>query len=147
MGKKLFDYVIGNPPYQEDTKGAGRQAKPIYNLFVDNSKNIAKKSVSLITPSRWFSGGMGLENFRKEMLNDRHLKVIVDYTNAKDIFPNTSISGGVNYFVWQRNYEGDCTFTNITNGEISTKIRNLSEFPILVRYNQAVDIIRKVEKK
>lgn len=146
MGKKLFDYVIGNPPYQEDTKGAGRQAKPIYNLFVDNSKNIAEKSVSLITPSRWFSGGMGLENFRKEMLNDRHLKVIVDYTNAKDIFPNTSISGGVNYFVWQRNYEGDCTFTNITNGEISTKIRNLSEFPILVRYNQAVDIIRKVEK-
>lgn len=48
MGKKLFDYVIGNPPYQEDTKGAGRQAKPIYNLFVDNSKNIAKRAFHLL---------------------------------------------------------------------------------------------------
>ncbi len=146
MGKKLFDYVIGNPPYQQDTDGAGRQAKPVYNLFMNEAKKIASNSISLITPSRWFSGGMGLDSFRSEMLNDHHLKAIVDYTNAKDIFPNTSISGGVNYFVWKRNYEGDCTFTNTTNGETSTKIRDLSEFPVLVRYNRAVDIIHKVEK-
>lgn len=43
MGKKLFDYVIGNPPYQEDTDGAGRQAKPVYNLFVDEAKKITRK--------------------------------------------------------------------------------------------------------
>jgi site-specific DNA-methyltransferase (adenine-specific) len=144
MGKKLFDYVIGNPPYQEDTDGAGRQAKPVYNLFVDEAKKITRKSISLITPSRWFSGGMGLDGFRNEMLNDRHLKGIVDYTNAKDIFPNTSISGGVNYFIWKSDYEGDCTFTNTTNGETTTLVRDLREFPVLVRYNQAVDIIHKV---
>ncbi len=146
MGKKLFHYVIGNPPYQEDTDGAGRQAKPVYNLFMDEAKKIACDSISLITPSRWFSGGMGLDSFRSEMLSGRHLKAIVDYTNAKDIFPNTSISGGVNYFVWKRDYEGDCTFTNTTNGETSTKIRDLSEFPVLVRYNRAIDIIHKARK-
>ncbi len=143
--KRLFDFVIGNPPYQEDTDGAGRQAKPVYNLFVEEAKKITNESFSLITPSRWFSGGMGLDNFRNEMLNDRHIKCIVDYTNAKDIFPNNSVSGGVNYFVWSRNYDGDCIFTNTTNGETSTKKRNLGEFPILIRYNHAIDIIHKVK--
>lgn len=146
MGRKLFDYVIGNPPYQEDTEGAGRQAKPVYNLFMDEAKKLASESITLITPSRWFSGGMGLDSFRSEMLNDRHLKAIVDYTNAKDIFPNTSISGGVNFFVWKRNYNGKCCFTNTTNGETTTEMRDLTEFPVLVRYNRAVDIIHKVKE-
>ena len=147
MRKKFFDFVIGNPPYQEDTNGAGRQAKPVYNIFMDEVKKLDPKSISLITPSRWFSGGMGLDRFRNEMLNCHHLKSIVDFTNTKDIFPNTSVSGGVNYFVWQKEYYGDCEFTNITNGKKTVKTRDLSEFPILVRYNQAVDIIRKVKSK
>lgn len=25
--KRLFDFVIGNPPYQEDTDGAGQTSK------------------------------------------------------------------------------------------------------------------------
>ena len=50
-----FDFVVGNPPYQEDTKGAGRQAKPVYNLFFQEAKKITTESISLITPSRWFS--------------------------------------------------------------------------------------------
>ena len=58
MGKKMFDYVIGNPPYQEDTNGAGRQAKPVYNLFVKEVKKMEPESMCFITPSRWFSGGM-----------------------------------------------------------------------------------------
>ena len=147
MGKKLFDYVIGNPPYQEDTAGAGRQATPVYNLFVEEAKKITNKSVSLITPSRWFSGGMGLDNFRNMMLKDKHIKAIIDYTNAKDIFPNTSISGGVNYFIWVKEYQGSCIFTNTTNGETTTKVRDLDEFPVLVRYNHAVDIIHKIKKE
>lgn len=89
-----FDVVIGNPPYQEDTKGAGRQARPIYQYFVNESKRISKENVVLIMPSRWFAGGMGLEDFRNEMMNDRHVIKLVDYTNAKDCFPNNSVGGG-----------------------------------------------------
>lgn len=139
-----FDYVIGNPPFQEDTNGAGRQARPLYNLFFEQIKDTRPKSISLITPSRWFSGGMGLNKFREEMMNDRSIKVIFDYTNAKDLFPNNSISGGVNFFIWKSNYKGDCRFVNTTNGVRTELTRPLNEFPILIRYNQAVDIIRKV---
>lgn len=38
MGKKLFDYVIGNPPYNEDFENSGDNgnfAKPVYNYFMD----------------------------------------------------------------------------------------------------------------
>lgn len=144
MGKKkLFDFVIGNPPYQEDTDGAGRQAKPVYNLFIDEIRKIQPGCMCLITPSRWFAGGMGLDKFRASMMNDSHLKAIVDFTNAKDCFPNISISGGVNYFIWQSEYNGMCSFTNTTNGETTTRVRQLNEFPVLVRYNHAVDIIHK----
>lgn len=68
-----FDFVIGNPPYQEDTDGAGRQAKPVYNLFFEQAKKMEPESIALITPSRWFSGGMGLNQFREDMMNDRSL--------------------------------------------------------------------------
>lgn len=142
-----FDFVIGNPPYQEDTKGAGRQAKPIYNLFFEEAKKMNPESISIITPSRWFSGGMGLNKFREDMMNERSIKVIYDYTNAKDCFPDNSISGGVNYFVWKKDYKGDCKFINTTNGITTELMRPLNEFPILVRYNQAIIIIHKIRDK
>lgn len=142
-----FDFVIGNPPYQEDTDGAGRQAKPVYNLFFEQAKKMEPESIALITPSRWFSGGMGLNQFREDMMNDRSLKVIDDYTNAKDCFPDNSISGGVNCFVWKKDYKGDCKFVNTTNGITTELKRPLNEFPVLVRYNQAITIIHKIRNK
>lgn len=142
-----FDFVIGNPPYQEDTEGAGRQAIPVYNLFFEQAKKMNPESISMIIPSRWFSGGMGLNQFREDMINDRSLKVICDYTNAKDCFPDNSISGGVNYFVWKRDYKGDCKFINTMNGVTTQSKRPLNEFPVLVRYNQAIEIIHKIKNK
>lgn len=142
-----FDYCIGNPCYQIDTEGAGRQAKPVYNLFFESAKSLNPKSISMIIPSRWFSGGMGLNSFREEMMNDKSMKKIVDYTNAKDVFPDNSISGGVNYFVWDKEYNGDCEFINTTNGVTTRLTRPLNEFPVLVRYNQAIDIIHRVLDK
>ncbi len=38
-------------------------------------------------------------------------------------------------------------FTNISNGESKTIMRPLNEFSILIRYNDAVSIIRKVISK
>ena len=98
----------------------------------------------MITPSRWFAGGKGLDTFRAEMLKDRRLKCIVDFINAKECFPENSISGGVNYFLWDKEYNGDCEFTTVLNGKRETDKRNLNEFDVFVRYNKAVHLIRKV---
>lgn len=147
-GKKMkFDYIIGNPPYQEDTNGAGKQARPIYNYFVESAKELSSDSIVMIIPSRWFSGGMGLDKFRETMMNDSCIIKLVDYTNAKDCFPNISISGGVCVFVRNNNNSSPCQFINITNGIKTQTKRYLNEFPTLVRYNDAVSIIHKVLEK
>jgi site-specific DNA-methyltransferase (adenine-specific) len=100
----------------------------------------------MVTPSRWFSGGMGLDAFRSEMLKERRLKALVDFIQEKDAFPNVNINGGVNYFIWEREYEGDCTVTTVgAGGNIGEpKSRPLDEFDIFIRQNDAVDILRKV---
>ena len=139
-----FDVIIGNPPYQLDTGGAGRQAKPIYDLFVYQAMRLNPRYLAMIIPSRWFSGGMKqLEDFREKMMNDGRIRELVDYTNAKDCFPQNSISGGVCYFLWDRNHEGFCRFTNIKGGTENMLVRKLNEFPVLVRYNDAVSILHK----
>ena len=139
-----FDAVVGNPPYQLETGGAGRQAKPIYNLFVEQGKELKPNYLSMITPSRWFAGGMGLDEFRNSMINDGKVLKLVDYTNAKDCFPQISISGGVCYFLWNNKYDGECEVTNIKSGETNILVRPLNEFHVFVRYNNAVSILHKV---
>ena len=139
-----FDVIIGNPPYQLSDGGNGASAKPIYNLFVDQAKKLKPRYLSMIIPSRWFAGGKGLDDFREAMLTDKRVVKIVDYVNAKDCFAGVSLGGGVCYFLWDRDNPKDCEFTNIHDGKASTDVRNLSEFPVFVRYNEAISVIRKV---
>ena len=97
--------------------------------------------------TNWFAGGMGLDSFRNEMMSDPHISTIVDFANAKECFPQNSISGGVCYFLRDRNKTQHCKFVNMRSGVAFQSERDLSEFPVLVRYNEAVDIIRKVREK
>ena len=141
-----FDVIIGNPPYHLETGGSGKQAKPIYNLFVEQSKKLRPKYITMVTPSRWFAGGMGMDSFRNSMLSDGHIRIIVDFPNAKDCFSGLSIGGGVSYFLWDRDNKGDCKFTTFMDGKYDTLIRPLNEFPTLVRYNKAISIIHKISR-
>ena len=146
FGDMKFDVIIGNPPYQLDTGGAGRQAIPLYNSFVNVARELEPNYLTMIIPSRWFAGGMGLDSFRSTMMKDKHISKFIDFINAKDCFPQNSISGGVCYFLWDKNYDGECEFlSNIGGKKIALK-RDLNEFPILVRYNRAVAILRKIKK-
>ena len=139
-----FDAIVGNPPYQSQTTTEGIQATPIYNDFIDIARRLKPYYLSMISPSRWFAGGMGLDKFRASMINDKHVETIYDFTNAKDCFPQISISGGVSYFLWNKGYQGTCRFINcLTEGRDSMN-RALNEFPVLVRYNKAIPIIHKV---
>lgn len=93
MGKKLFDYVIGNPPYQEDTRDTSD--KPVYNVFMDATYEIGDK-VELITPARFlFNAGKTPKAWNEKILNDEHFKVLNYEQNSSNVFPNTDIKGGV----------------------------------------------------
>ena len=142
-----FDVIIGNPPYQLSTGGSGAQAKPMYHLFIQQAMKLNPRFLAMIVPSRWFAGGMGLDAFRESMLHDKRISHMVDFTNAKDCFAGISLSGGVNYFLWQREHSGPCEFTSVHDGRSNTQTRFLDEFPVLVRHNEAVDIIHKVRTK
>ncbi len=142
-----FDVIIGNPPYQLSDGGNGASAKPIYHLFVEQAMKLNPRYLVMIIPARWFAGGKGLDEFREKMLNDERIRVITDYVNAKDCFPNNSIGGGVCFFRWEKDNRGICDFTTILNGIESHRKRKLNEFPVFVRYNEAVDIIHKVKRQ
>ena len=144
-GKEMkFDAIVGNPPYHEETTNGGNQGKPIYHYFVQQAQNISSSYISMITPSRWFAGGMGLDAFRLIMINNKNIIKIVDFTNSKDCFSNISISGGVNYFLIGNTDIKECEFTSIINENRNTLIRPLDEYNVLVRYNQAVSILHKI---
>ena len=141
-----FDYVIGNPPYQISDGGAGVSATPIYNRFIEAIKTIHPGAICLIIPAKWYSGGKGLDKFREEMLGDRHISTLVDYSNSLDVFPNVDVAGGVCYFVWKEAYNGKCKYTNYRNGKATTAYRDLNEFQTFIRYPVASEIVKKVKE-
>jgi len=149
-GKKnmKFDIIIGNPPYQlNDGGGTGTSAIPIYQKFVSQAISLRPKYLSMIIPSKWFSGGKGLDDFRNDMLNDRHIKKLVDFENFRDVFPTVDLAGGACYFLWDREYDGDCLVVNATQKTKNEKIRPLNEFEFFVRSNESISIVKKIKAK
>jgi len=151
-----FDVIVGNPPYQmsdggdirEDTRQRGG-AIPIYHKFVQQAKKMNPRYLTMIVPSRWFAGGRGLDDFRDEMLTDRRIRKIVDYPVSSECFPGVEIKGGVCYFLWDRDNQGDCEVTTIRGKDVSTMSRPLLEMSsdIFIRYNESITVFRKVSEK
>jgi len=143
-----FDVIIGNPPYQEEDGGAQSSARPIYHYFIQLAKELNPQYITYITPSRWFSGGRGLDSFRNEMLNDPHLKEVHDWLTPEDIFPNTNIRGGVNFFLWARDYnDSNIRLATYKNGKrISDVDRPLAieGIDIFLRDNIGIKVLEKI---
>ena len=97
-GKKAmkFDFIIGNPPYQDETIGENKTfAPPIYHLFLDGTYKISDH-VELIHPARFlFNAGSTPKEWNKKMLDDPHLKVLYYEPNSSKVFVNTDIKGGI----------------------------------------------------
>lgn len=137
-----FDVIVGNPPYQLSDGGFGRSASPIYQRFVTQAKKLEPRHLVMIIPSRWFGGGKGLDDFREEMLSDDRIRTMHDFEDASDVFPGVSVAGGICYFVWDRDYHGDCEMVNMHGDKRSSTVRKLDEFDTFIRESQAVPIIR-----
>lgn len=144
-----FDVIVGNPPYQLNTGGSRAQAIPLYNAFVDQAKKLNPRYLSMIIPSRWFSGGFGLDKFRETMISDKRIRTLVDFIEASDCFGNgVEIKGGVCFFLWDRDHEGVCHVITHEKNETSEAYRYLKEVGIdaFIRRNTGVSIYHKVKK-
>lgn len=139
-----FDVIIGNPPYQMKGGAGGTSASSIYQLFVEQARQLEPKYLSMVIPSRWLAGGRGLDEFRREMLNSNKLKRLIDYPVSKEVFPNVEVKGGICFFLWAGNHNDKCKVTVIRGKDSSTSTRILDEFDVFVRDLRAIDILRKV---
>ena len=137
FGIEKFDVIIGNPPYNEELKSTG--GKPLYNKFVEYYIDKCDL-LCFIIPSRWFSGGKGLDSFRENMLKRTDIVYINHFDDASKIFGNlVDIKGGVNYFLKDTNYNGDCMY----NGSMT----KLNKYDVFVdgKYHNLIDKVVKFE--
>lgn len=149
MVNMQFDVIVGNPPYQVGTEGHGANASTIYHFFVQRAIAMNPRYLVMITPSRWFAGGKGLDSFRDQMVADRRLAKLIDNPKLFDVFPQVEIKGGISYFLWDREHDGDCEFSTRIDGNIvSTATRDLRVGEgVVVRDNGATTILDKVRAK
>lgn len=139
-----FNAIVGNPPYQVMDGGNKSSAVPIYHEFVRIGKKLTPQHLSLIMPARWYSGGRNLDDFRAEMLKDRHICKLVDFEDSTECFDGVDIAGGLCYFLRSEEYSGDCEFVRVSQGATSTSWRNLSSHETFMRNEKAVSIIEKI---
>lgn len=140
-----FDVIIGNPPYQLSDGGHGRSSSPIYHLFVEQAKKLDPRNIVMVIPARWYAGGKGLDDFRHQMLTERKIQKIVDFENSSKVFSGVDIAGGICYFLWNKEWNGDCEVINSEADNLDSNTRALDEFPIFIRQSQAVEIIKTVQ--
>lgn len=127
-----FDYVIGNPPYQEENKGRNRDDS-IYQYFYDASFMISDV-VLLITLGRFlFNVGSTSKEWNEKMLSDVHFNVKNFWLKSADVFAGTDIKGGIAITMRDANRNigpiGDFTIYDELKG-ILDKVKSVDEVDV-----------------
>lgn len=141
-----FDVIIGNPPYQDKGGSGGTNDASIYQDFCQIAFDVNPNYISMVIPSRWFTGGREnlVKDFRNEMLTSKHVMKLVSFTNAKDLFLNAEIKGGCCYFLYTTSYCGKCKYElNRDDVKIATD-RDLGQFDILIREPILANIVERI---
>ena len=139
-----LDAIVGNPPYQVMDGGTDRGAIPVYQHFVEIAKKCKPNYISMIMPARWYAGGRGLDEFRESMLSDKRVQYLYDFETSKDLFPTVDIAGGLCYFLWHKLNVAPCKVYNVNPLGSYCAERYLDEFPVFVRSNTSIPILKKV---
>ncbi|WP_300409155.1 Eco57I restriction-modification methylase domain-containing protein [Lagierella sp.] len=149
VNMKKFDFVIGNPPYQEESKDTSD--KPIYNYLMDEAYMISDKAL-LITPARFlFNAGNTSKVWNKKMLNDEHLKIVKYVQKSSKVFPQTDIKGGVviTYRDASKNFgsiEVFITYEELRSIFYKVKIRNEKSFSELIYAPESYKLSKKLHE-
>lgn len=141
-----FNAIVGNPPYQVMDGGHGSSSKSIYNEFVTIAQKISPIYISMIMPSRWMTGGKGLDAFRDMMINDKRIQIMHDYMEASSLFNNVQIEGGICYFLWNSKYSKPCMYYSHSASEVNMVERylNSNDSDVVVRDAGLLSILDKV---
>lgn len=140
--KKII--AVGNPPYQEEDGGFGKSAKAVYGYFVDFIRTHDSISeLIVVIPSRWFSGGKGLDQFRTDIIESNQVRNLRAFKNPREVFPTVDINGGVCFLHIDKSHEGDCRFID---GKTEVNV-NLSDLDAIPDDLMAYSLIEKVRKK
>lgn len=150
-----FDVIIGNPPYQlgvGNEGGNSSKAKAIYHRFISEAIKLKPRFLVMITPSRWMTKQTeGIpDTWVEEQIHSNHFKVIHDFENSEDCFPGVSIMGGVNYFLYDKEYAGKCEYHYyLSNNKHSISKHDYLDSKnagIVLRDPQSYSIIEKIEE-
>ena len=153
--KMKFDVIIGNPPYQMSVGNDGgnsSKAKSIYHLFVEQALNLQPRYLTMIIPSRWMTRTTeGIpDEWIDRILASNQFRILHDFEASEDCFPGVSIMGGVNYFLWDRDYNGDCEYVYHYLGNPTPITRSGTLDPnhlgFIIRDPKSHAIIHKIEK-
>jgi site-specific DNA-methyltransferase (adenine-specific) len=150
-----YNVIVGNPPYNKSRLN-GTFDSSLYPQFVVKALSVLSDEGMLlfITPSRWFSGGNGLNDFRDYMLKRNDIVLIKHYDNSKTIWPTVDIAGGINYFLIVlnqfmkmniNNNNGLTHFIDAATGKTSDI--NLNTYDILVQNVDAYSMIDRILKE
>jgi len=151
-GEMKFDAIVGNPPYQENISSSAENSslsKQLFPLFIENAINLRPKYLSLITPSRWFTGEAQDKSFiklRRFVKEHNHFCEIYHYPDNKLLFKNVLIAGGVNYFLFKDDYVGDVKFAECYEDKTEINNRPLFEdgLDIVLSMNKLIGILDNV---
>ena len=143
-----FDLIVSNPPYHQvmDTAITGLNKatySPIYHQFIDVARELNPRLMVFITPARWYTEGRHLEDWRPTMLNDKRIKVIIDYVSSRTVFGRqVLIHGGVCIFLWDR--DKTTRPVSVFNEGEQLEMRTLNDYDVFIRDNAAAGILAKI---
>ncbi len=146
-----FDVIVGNPPYQlNDGGGEGASASPLYQKFVTQAVLLSPRALVMVIPARWYTGGKGLDEFRRKMLDEVRVEELHDFPETELVFPGVNIRGGVCYFLLSQGEPGETQVVNHFKGRnpvADKRVLRREGVGGFIRYNEAVSIVEKVANK
>lgn len=136
-----FSVIISNPPY-----GSPDGNTPVYQSFIRLAKRLKPGCITMIIPARWMTGLN--DDFRREMINDKHITKLYDFADSEDCFSGVDIKGGVCYFLWEKDKKSRCKIYRQDFTGVTCSKRYLTEEgeDIFIRYPQLIPVLRKVKE-